>query len=303
MATLSVINEKGVEEDLIPIPSPLSRVSAAGRSCKYCPGAVFDDQDEFRAHYQSPWHVHNQNLSLRSRPTIPFDLFQAIQSIQEEASDSDDDYEEEEESEADDESSDEEVEKVDPMVRFSCSHRQYSLCRSLLFQSKQEYRETPVSEALLRSFLLEASMATWALFLIKSGRVFAGIYDHSSGQFVNKRSFKRYTERRKQGGSQLLRDKSGKVAKSAGSQLRRQNEQALLKDVEDLVKEWESELSKCQVILWNKTLFGQLALFPANGSVLTKYKPLLRTFPFSTYKPSAEEALRCISKFCTLDKA
>lgn len=302
IASLTLINERSPSSSSTPSTEthPASRITAAGRSCKYCPGAVFDDQEEFRAHYQSPWHVHNQNLSLRSRPPVSWEVFEAIQSI-EDSSESSDDFWEEGSGDEDElhGSDDEQAEHVDPLVSFHCNNRSFSLYRSLLFPSRQEYRESIVTADLLRSFIQAASHSTWALFLIKSGRVFAGIYDHSTCKFTQKRTFKRYTERRKQGGSQMLRDKAGRVAKSAGSQLRRQNEQALLREVEEVVREWEGELERCQVILWNRTFFGQAALFPATGGGLARFRQsTLRTFPFSTYKPSEEEALRCMSRFC-----
>jgi hypothetical protein len=85
-----------------------------------------------------------------------------------------------------------------------------------------------VTSTYLQSFLRDACNSIWAIFLFKGGKVFIGIYSVQQEGLIKKKLFKKYTERRKQGGSQLLRDKSGKVAKSAGSQVRRQNELDLL---------------------------------------------------------------------------
>lgn len=287
----------------VPEPAPVAspRLTSAGRTCKYCPGAVFEDMDEFRAHHQTAWHCHNQDLSLRSKTAISLEEFESIAGNVS-SSDSEENFWEESEEEGISAYDDQDAGAIDPLVRFSCGGKGYSLYRSLLFSSKQEYRSNLVSDSFLKDFISAASTSSWALFLLKGGRVFAAIYDHTTQRFTKTKQFKRYTERRKQGGSQMLRDKSGKVAKSAGSQIRRQNEQNLLRDVEDLVKNWVEDLKKCQFIFWNRTFFGQAALFPAGSGGLGAYKEQLRTFPFTTYKPCEEEALRCVNKFCSLEK-
>lgn len=68
-----------------------------------------------------------------------------------------------------------------------------------------------------------------------------------------------------------------------------------------MIKEWASELAKCQLIFWNRNFFSQLALFQS-PHVLDRSDERLRKFPFSTYKPSEDEALRCITLLSSVNK-
>lgn len=82
----------------------------------------------------------------------------------------------------------------------------------------------------VRSLLITSFSKPWLIFLINSGEFSAAIFDHGSPNPTIHKSFRRYTVRQKQGGSQLLRDQSGvKTSRSAGSFLRRSNELELLK--------------------------------------------------------------------------
>lgn len=214
----------------VPVEKP-STLRIGGKDCKYCPGATFIDQDEFREHYQSAWHLHNQERVLKkNRTAISLEHYEALPV---EDSDSSDFWEEEEREDGDcglsDEEEDEESLAISPILYFKVEQDTFGIQRSLLFSSKHEYRKTTtISVDLLKAFLTQASTSTWTIIMIKSGRVFVGIYDLSTDKFTHHRAIKKYTERRKQGGSQMLRDKSGKVGRSAGSQLRRKNEVDLI---------------------------------------------------------------------------
>src|SRR5207237_564942 len=54
------------------------------------------------------------------------------------------------------------------------------------------------------------------------------------------KTFHRYTTRRKQGGSQSANDNAKGAAHSAGASIRRYNEQALVEDVRELLKDWKA---------------------------------------------------------------
>ncbi|PJF16584.1 hypothetical protein PSACC_03597 [Paramicrosporidium saccamoebae] len=134
----------------------------------------------------------------------------------------------------------------------------------------------------------------WAIVLVRSGRVAAGIFENTKGGLLVSKTFKRYTTRRKQGGSQLSRDSAngGKI-KSAGAAIRRMNEAHLVEDVQGLLKHWSGHLSECSLIFWNPTTAGRLCLFAESHNGFTQDDPRLRSFPFTTYKPSLEELNRC----------
>lgn len=109
------------------------------------------------------------------------------------------------------------------------------------------------------------------------------------------KTFHRYTTRRKQGGSQSTMDSAKGNASSAGSSLRRYNEDALIKDVRSLLAEWKTLIDTAELVFVRaagsssrRTLFG-----PYDGQVLRQADPRNRTFPFSTRRATQAELMRC----------
>ncbi|WYZ39060.1 hypothetical protein EsH8_III_000974 [Colletotrichum jinshuiense] len=108
------------------------------------------------------------------------------------------------------------------------------------------------------------------------------------------KTFHRYTTRRKQGGSQSANDNSKGTAHSAGSSLRRYNEQALIEDVRELLREWKGLLDTSELLFIRatgatnrRTLFG-----PYDGQVLKHNDTRIRGFPFSTRRATQNELMR-----------
>ncbi|KOS21958.1 VMS1 -like protein [Escovopsis weberi] len=108
------------------------------------------------------------------------------------------------------------------------------------------------------------------------------------------KTFHRYTTRRKQGGSQSANDNAKGKAHSAGSTLRRYNEQALVDDIRAVLQEWKSLLDSSELLFIRatgttnrRTLFG-----PYDGQVLRQNDPRIRGFPFSTRRATQNELMR-----------
>ena len=108
------------------------------------------------------------------------------------------------------------------------------------------------------------------------------------------KTFHRYTTRRKQGGSQSANDNAKGAAHSAGSSLRRYNEQALVADVRALLQDWKGLLDTSELLFVRatgatnrRTLFG-----PYDGQVLAHNDTRLRGFPFSTRRATQNELMR-----------
>ncbi|CAG9995909.1 unnamed protein product [Clonostachys byssicola] len=108
------------------------------------------------------------------------------------------------------------------------------------------------------------------------------------------KTFHRYTTRRKQGGSQSANDNAKGTAHSAGSGLRRYNEQALVQDVRALLEDWKGLLDTADLLFIRatgatnrRTLFG-----PYDGQVLRHNDTRLRGFPFSTRRATQNELMR-----------
>ncbi|KAI1460252.1 hypothetical protein F4805DRAFT_20748 [Annulohypoxylon moriforme] len=108
------------------------------------------------------------------------------------------------------------------------------------------------------------------------------------------KTFHRYTTRRKQGGSQSANDNAKGNAHSAGSSIRRYNEQALTDEVRLLLQDWKGLLDTSELLFIRatgatnrRTLFG-----PYEGQVLRANDPRIRGFPFSTRRATQNELMR-----------
>ena len=110
-------------------------------------------------------------------------------------------------------------------------------------------------------------------------------------RLIEHKTFHRYTTRRKQGGTQSAMDNAKGKANSAGSSLRRYNEAALKNDVTELLKLWKPYLDRCSLIFIRARNAHDRSVFFADN-LLQKTDPRLRTFPFTTGRPTTGELRR-----------
>jgi hypothetical protein len=108
------------------------------------------------------------------------------------------------------------------------------------------------------------------------------------------KTFHRYTTRRKQGGAQSANDSAKGAAHSAGSSLRRYNEQALTDEVRLLLSDWKGMIDTSELLFIRatgntnrRTLFG-----PYDGQVIRQNDVRIRGFPFSTRRATQNELMR-----------
>lgn len=153
-----------------------------------------------------------------------------------------------------------------------------------------------------------ASSKQSALFMIGGGHFAGAIVSHvrrstkgnapsqkesRQEQAVNivvSKTFHRYTTRKKQGGSQSASDNARGKANSAGSSIRRYNEQALVKEVRELLASWKGYLDKCDSVFVR-------ANGPTSRKILVGYEdaPLqtgdkrIRSFPFTTKRATTSQ--------------
>lgn len=114
-----------------------------------------------------------------------------------------------------------------------------------------------------------------------------------SVQVLASKTFHRYTTRRKQGGSQSASDNSRGKANSAGSSIRRYNEQALIKEVRELLEQWRGHLNECSTIFIRANGPGtRKILVGYEGAPLTANDSRVRNFPFTTRRATASELKR-----------
>ncbi|KAI1827749.1 hypothetical protein F4861DRAFT_492417 [Xylaria intraflava] len=116
------------------------------------------------------------------------------------------------------------------------------------------------------------------------------------------KTFHRYTTRRKQGGSQSANDNAKGNAHSAGSSIRRYNEQALTDEVRLLLQDWKGLLDTSELLFIRatgatnrRTLFG-----PYESQVLRANDPRIRGFPFNTRRATQNELMRAFIELTRL---
>ncbi|KAJ1922202.1 hypothetical protein H4219_000064 [Mycoemilia scoparia] len=120
----------------------------------------------------------------------------------------------------------------------------------------------------------------WILLRVSGGRFVGAVFDNSTGKMATHKTFSRYTTRRKQGGSQSANDNAkGRLAKSAGAQLRRMNELKLVEDIQALLKQWKQYFDTATHIFVRVFGANKYQLLGENGAGLAKNDPRIRSCP------------------------
>lgn len=157
--------------------------------------------------------------------------------------------------------------------------------------------ETP--QTLIQKLL---SCRKWIILLCHggyfSGAVFAG------KRVVAHKTFHAYVVRKKQGGRQMSRDKSGRRPRSGGAQIRRHNEEKHEKEVKELKEMWRQHFCSADLIFthlpgFNKDLFVSRSP-SADEFFFEKCDSRLRKIPFSTHRPSFAEVKRVFAELSTI---
>ena len=94
----------------------------------------------------------------------------------------------------------------------------------------------------------------------------------------------RYVVRQGQGGRQSAQDKTGKFAKSAGSRLRRHNEAALERDIQETLAAWKEHLASCDLVFVHANAINAKPILSSNALDLTD--PRVRRIPFVSRRPT-----------------
>ncbi|GAA6008943.1 Vms1p [Rhodotorula paludigena] len=118
---------------------------------------------------------------------------------------------------------------------------------------------------------------------------------------LEKKTFHRYTTRRKQGGSQGANDSANGKAKSAGAMIRRYNEAMLNDEVRALLSDWRDDIAASELVFLRcsknnyKTFFGY-----ADDAPLQKGDQRVRGFGFPTKRPTINELMRSFMELTRL---
>lgn len=115
---------------------------------------------------------------------------------------------------------------------------------------------------------------------------------------IEHKTFHRYVVRAKAGGRQSGKDGGGKTIKSAGSSIRRANELALEKEIQETLtnKTWRDILENANLIFVSASKTDTKTLFANDSPALQKSDQRLRRVPFATKRPTFNETRRVVGK-------
>ncbi|KQJ84141.1 ankyrin repeat and zinc finger domain-containing protein 1 [Brachypodium distachyon] len=137
------------------------------------------------------------------------------------------------------------------------------------------------------------------IILLTSGGHFAGcVFDGNST--VAHKTFHRYVVRAKAGKRQSGKDATGKVAHSAGSSLRRYNEAALKKEVQELLVSWKSYFDVCVCAYIYAPSKNRQMLFDGDKTQSILQECDIRPLPLSVHRPTLKEAKRVYNNLTQL---
>lgn len=127
--------------------------------------------------------------------------------------------------------------------------------------------------------------------LLARGGHFAGcVFDGNS--IVAHKTFHRYVVRAKSGKRQSSKDASGRTVHSAGASLRRYNELALKKDIQELLAAWKPYISVSSCIFLYAPSGNHQLFFDGERKNFNCQHHVIRNIPLTVRRPTLKEARR-----------
>ncbi|XP_023193007.1 ankyrin repeat and zinc finger domain-containing protein 1 isoform X2 [Xiphophorus maculatus] len=302
----SVLKETGSSTDCVTIRGPhddWNREVSDKMACSACK-CSFDNREEQREHYKLDWHRFNLRQKMAGLLPITAEEFEKktragdLSSISGSESDSD---EEDMESDGrgtgsnitgtDNESSAEPnatTGRLNSKVVFQNAAGEYLSIYRCALMGKADSDEHDVV-----SSLNTVNQKTVWVILMTGGGHFAGAVFEGK-QVLDHKTFHRYTVRAKRGTAQGLRDSQNRshMARSAGATLRRYNEAALVKDIQDLLLTWAEHLNRASAVFVRAPSYNKAIFFGGRGGPLQKNDLRVRSLPIATRRATFREVQR-----------
>ncbi|KAJ2882123.1 hypothetical protein FB639_002458, partial [Coemansia asiatica] len=154
---------------------------------------------------------------------------------------------------------------------------------------------------------LDDSSSIWVILATNGGYFAGAVFDNQTGLVIAHKTFQRYTTRRKQGGSQMRQDNAmGRLANSAGAQIRRYNEQKLQEEIRELMVQWREYLRMSSCVLVRVARTQQKGFFGlpkgdggGAGQVLQWSDPRVRSVSVPMGRPTLAELQRVYRELTT----
>ncbi|KFP51321.1 Ankyrin repeat and zinc finger domain-containing protein 1, partial [Cathartes aura] len=278
--------------------------------CSTC-GQVFSSREEQTEHYHLDWHRFNLKQRLLGRRTLPVEVFEEktragdVSSISGSDSESSDASSESELlPSASDSPGTPPVPRSHKVLLRNAKGQLISIYRCVLGTGKarvsvsQGGSEEPAE--LMASLQSLGASTCWVVLMMGGGHFAGAVF--RGPQVQEHKTFHRYTVRARRGTAQGLRDAQtpGSAPRSAGASLRRYNEAALLKDIQDLLAAWAQHLKEAQRIFLRAPRHNRALLFGGRNPPLTQGDPRICHIPLSTRRATLREVLRVHAMLASL---
>ncbi|KAJ4956423.1 hypothetical protein NE237_013206 [Protea cynaroides] len=311
----------GIDEDLkvdAPEDQPKTQKVVSRLSCNSCK-AEFESLQDQRSHFKSDFHRFNVKLSISGKDPIKEEDFDELTSES-----VTNDYDISSISGSDDETEKGSFPSNDVQRKCGDNIKQklfirvktgemVSIWKCLLLDESEnvsfhddksvsvengEYTsclgESEIVER-LRSLISEQRNKTCLrIVLLASGGHFAGcVFDGNT--VVASKTFHRYVVRAKAGRKQSSKDASGKAASSAGASLRRYNESALKKEIQELLAAWKPYFDASSCIFVHAPSNNRQLLFTGEKAHFNHQHSIVWHVPLTVRRPTLKEAKRVYS--------
>ncbi|XP_010009599.1 PREDICTED: ankyrin repeat and zinc finger domain-containing protein 1, partial [Nestor notabilis] len=271
--------------------------------CSTCE-QVFSSREEQAEHYRLDWHRFNLKQRLLGHQTLPIEAFEektragSVSSISGSDSESSNSSSESELLlSASDSPRSPQIPRSHKVLFRNAKGQLISAYRCVLGTGKGGAEEPVELAASLQSFDVNTC---WVVLMMGGGHFAGAVF--RGPQVQEHKTFHRYTVRARRGTAQSLRDAHtpGSAPRSAGASLRRYNEAALLKDIQELLSAWAEHLSKAQRIFLRAPRHNRALLFGSRNSPFTQGDPRICHIPLSTRRATLREVLRVHSVLASL---
>ncbi|XP_059823441.1 tRNA endonuclease ANKZF1 isoform X2 [Hypanus sabinus] len=283
-------------------------------SCSAC-GCSFESREEQTEHYRLDWHRFNLRRRLIGAQSVSAENFETIAGDISSISGSDSeelDFHSEPEGlchhslDVSDPgsgiSSCEEKPRgrLSTRVLFRTAEGELLSVYRCVLQGKQITREDEDSNIL--ASLLSLTPETIWVILMAGGGHFAGAVFRGD-VVIQHKTFHRYTVRAKRGTAQGAWDGQNRnhAPKSAGASLRRHNEAALVKDIEDLLLVWTEYLQAASAIFLRAPSHNRGIFLSGKVPAVNRGDSRLRSIPFSTRRATFKEVKRVHAALSTME--
>ncbi|XP_062972867.1 tRNA endonuclease ANKZF1 [Elgaria multicarinata webbii] len=267
--------------------------------CSACSRA-FDNREEQTEHYRLDWHRFNLKQRLLGRRMLTAEEFEVktqagdVSSISgSDSSNSDSDSESESPFYQNSEDKGSSRQSPSPLPRsqrvlFRNSQGQLISVYRCVLNTMKGTMEEPAE--LVASLQRQSPGTSWVILMAGGGHFAGAVF--KGNEVLEHKTFHRYTVRARRGTAQGVRDGQGSMPKSAGASLRRCNEAALLKDIQELLASWAWHIQRAECIFLRAPCSNRARFFGSKNSPLQRDDARIRGIPFSTRRATFHEVQR-----------